>query len=254
MPNDAELRRTGISFTRAFTRHRDVLAEPRHLPDRHVPLAPRRHAHDDRGRPVPRPAPTCPTCCARSARLARQRRGAARPAGRPRSCAGSLRLGPKSGNEPELPAGHRHARDAAARARLPRGVQGQVAPVEAGRRRRLERRGPGADRARLRLRRMGAAGRRRRRQGRHVRRRQRRHHARGLGRGLHAPGGALARPGGPARAVLPGRLARQSRTTCSATRPRSRRAATRRPSSATSACRCRPRSTRTCATSRRCTR
>ena len=33
-PNDAELRRTGISFTRAFTRDRDVLAEPRELPDR----------------------------------------------------------------------------------------------------------------------------------------------------------------------------------------------------------------------------
>ena len=161
------------------------------------------------------------------ARLARQRRGAARAGWRNRVRARAAAARAEERQRARAAARHRHARDAAARARLPRGAQGQVAPVEAGQRARLERRRPGADRARLRLRRLGAAGRRRRRQGRDVRRRQRGHDPRGLGRGLHAPGGAVARP----RATCPSRSAWSSRsstrTTCSATRRRTRRAATR---------------------------
>ena len=137
-------------------RHGDVLAEPGEHPDRHVSVAPRGDAHADRGRPVPRPRATSPTCCAPSRGLAAsgevpRRRLGARVRARPAAARAQERQRARAA------AGHRHARDAAARARLPRGAEGQVAPVEAGRRTRLERRRPGAHRARLRLRRLGAA-------------------------------------------------------------------------------------------------
>ena len=168
---------------------------------------------------------------------------------------GLLRLGPKSGNEPELPPGTETLATLPARARLPRRAQGQVAPHEAGRRRRVERRRRRAHRARLRLRRLGAAGRRRRRQGRDLRRRQRGHHARGLGRGLHAPGGAHGSP----RTDLPEPFC----LVFSLVNPHDvlgypssyeRGGYSARASSATCTCPCRRRSTRTCATSRRCRR
>ena len=156
MPNDAELRRTGISFTRAFTATAMCSPSRATLPHRHVPLAPRGHAHDDRGRPVPRPA--------QRARRAAHGRAAGAPAARSRAAGwptgfvrGHAAARPQERQRARAAGGHRHAGDAAARARLPRRVQGQVAPLEAGQRRRLERRGLGADRARLRLRRLGAA-------------------------------------------------------------------------------------------------
>ena len=64
---------------------------------------------------------------------------------------------------------------------------------------------------------------------------------RGLGRGLHAPGGGwLGRAQTcPSRSAWSSRSS--TRTTCSAIRPRTRRAATRSRTSATSACRCRRR-------------
>ena len=254
---DAERRRAAPDRHQLHARlhrDRDVLAEPGELPDRHVSVAPRRDAHADRGRPVPRP-PQPP-------RRAAHGRAAGGAAARFRArrlarafLRGLLRLGPKSGNEPELPRGHRHARHPAARARLPRGAQGQVAPVEAGRRAALERRRPGADRARLRLRRLGAARRRRRREGRDVRRRQRRHrrsegwdedYTRQMERWLGSadlpepfclvfslvnPHDVLGYPSSYEERRLPGRR-----------------------SSPASACRCRRPSTRTCATSRPCTR
>ena len=252
MPNDAELRRTGVSFTRAFTATAMCSPEPRELAHRQVPLAPRRDADADRGRPASPTPRTSPTCCAPSARLARSGDGQPRAGWRSAFIRGLLRLGPKSGNEPELRAGHRHARDAAARARLPRRVQGQVAPLQAAHGGELERRGPAADRARLRLRRLGAARRRRRRQGRALRRRQRGLHRTRAGtrttRGRWSAGSR--RPTCPSRSASSSRSS--TRTTCSATRRPIEeggyaRGGVRRPGRRRSR---RP-STRTCATSRR---
>ncbi len=121
----------------------------------------------------------------------------------------ALRMGPKSGNEPELPPGI----DTLATLLRERGyhvaMKGKWHLSKPVVRRGVERRRPRADRARLRLRRLGAAGRRRRREVRDVRRRQRRHDAGRVGRGLHAPDGGVARAGRPARAVLPRVLARE---------------------------------------------
>ena len=126
---------------------------------------------------------------------------------------GALQLGPKSGGEPELPA------DLPNVATLLRAAGYHVAykgkwhlthplgggePLLGG----WGYRDAGPARGRLRVRRVGAAGRRRERQGLELRRRQRRRRG-GLGRGLHAPGRALARPRGAAGAVLPDRLAGQ---------------------------------------------
>ena len=95
-------------------------------------------------------------------------------------------------------AGHRHARDAAAQPRLPRRDEGQVAPEQAARTASTGAGRPGAGRARLRLRRMGAARRRRRHQGRRT--------------------SAAATPGAPSRAgtrTTPARWRRGSRArTC----------------------------------------
>ena len=254
MPNDAELRRTGMSFTRAFTATAMCSPSRATLPHRQVPLAARGHAHDDPGRPVPRPGQ-------RARRAAHGRRGwpraaRCRAAGWPTgSCAGALRLGPKSGNEPEL----RPGTETLATLLRERGYhvvfKGKwhlSKPVSGDGWSAADSR---ADRARLRLRRVGAPGRRRRRQGRDVRRGERRHHPRGLGRGLHAPDGEMARraPSFPSRSawsfslVNPARRARlpvlvRAGRLLGGGLPRARRAAAGR------------RSTRTCATSRRCTR
>ena len=77
---------------------------------------------------------------------------------------------------------------------------------------------------------------------------------RGLGRGLHPPGRELARPREPAGAVLPGRLAGQPARRARLPGLLRDAAATRPPSSATSASSCRRPSTRTCAASRSSTR
>ena len=208
MPNDAELRRTGVSFTRAFTasamcspsraslltgtypsRHGvtltmtegDLFPDPRNLPD---------VLRTARGWRVSGEVPR--------GRLARAFG---------RGCCG---CGPQSGNEPELPAGHRHARDAAARARLPRRAaraSGTSPSRSHGRAwsaadpERIERDYGFADweppdaggDAKAETFGGGNAG----------------TTARGLGRGLHTADGGLARPGRPPRAVLPGLLARQ---------------------------------------------
>ena len=135
-----------------------------------------------------------------------QRRGTARAAGRgvparqPADRAQERQRAAAGGRS-------RHARQPAARARLPRGLQGQMAPVQAARRAPLDGRRLRADRARLRVRRVGAARRRWRCQGGHLRRRQRWDHAGGLGRGLHASDGALAGARRPAGALLPRVLA-----------------------------------------------
>ena len=52
MPGDAELRRTGISFTRAFTATAMCSPEPREHAHRHLPCRAWREAHDDRRRPL----------------------------------------------------------------------------------------------------------------------------------------------------------------------------------------------------------
>ena len=187
------------------------------------------------------------------ARPGGERRGAARRGWRAPSCAACCGSGPKSGNEPELPPGIADARDAAARARLPRRAEGQVAPDQAGRRRRA-----GAPPTRSGIERdygfadweppdAGGDAKAETFGGGNAGTTQR-----GLGRGLHAPDGGLARAG----ATCPSRSASSSRsstrTTCSATRRSyERRRLHGATSSATSACRCRRRSTRTCATSRR---
>ena len=112
MPNDAELRRTGISFTNALHSDRDVLAEPRELPDGHVPVAPRRDAHADRGRPVPDPR-NLPDVLRGRSPPGGERRGAARAARTGASLAARCGSGPRAATSPSCRAGIRHARHAA---------------------------------------------------------------------------------------------------------------------------------------------
>ena len=76
----------------------------------------------------------------------------------------------------------------------------------------------------------------------------------GLGRGLHPPDGGVAPAPRPAGALLPGVLAREPSRRARLSGLLPRRAATPPRSSAASACRCRPRSRRTCARSRPCRR
>ena len=166
---------------------------------------------------------------------------------------GALRIGESRGNEPVLPRGMPQPRDAAAGRGLPRRLQGQVAPDPSLQRkgraaRRVGPRRRRADRARLRLRRLGGPRRGRERQGRALRRRQRRRGG-GVGRGLHP-----RRPSaGWGARICPSPSASSSRsstrTTCSATPPRMSAAATPATSSATSASGCRRPSRRICAAS-----
>ena len=133
MPNDAELRRTGISFNRAFTA--TAMCSPSRAsfltgtyPSRHGvtltltegDLFPDQRNLPDVLRTVAR--------LARSGEVPRKRLAS-------RFARGLLRLGPKSGRRARAAAGHRHARDAPARARLPRRAEGQVAPHQARQRR-----------------------------------------------------------------------------------------------------------------------
>ena len=220
MPNDAELRRTGHELHARLHRDGDVLAEPREPPDRHLPVASRGDADDDR-------TATCfPDRAQRPRRAAHRRRGWRSSgevprgrAGRARSCRGLAAARPQERQRARAAAGHRHPGHAAARARLPRRAEGQVAPLQAGRRRRLERRRPAAHRARLRLRRLGPVRGRRRRQGDVLRRRAAGHHAGAAGTRTTR---ARWRPGSrgrtcPSPSASSG--ASSTRTTCSATRP-----------------------------------
>ena len=99
MPNDAELRRTGISFTRAFTATAMCSPSRATLPHRHVSLAPRSHAHDDRGRPVPRPGQRARR--AAHGRAARASAARCRAAGWPiASCGARCGSGPRAATSP----------------------------------------------------------------------------------------------------------------------------------------------------------
>ena len=131
MPNDAELRRTGISFTRAFTATAMCSPSRASLLTGTLSVAPRRDADAHRGRPVPRP-PQRPRRAAHGRPAVAQRRGAARGGSARGVPARAAAAGAEERQRARAAARHRHARDAAARARLPRGAQGQVAPVEAG--------------------------------------------------------------------------------------------------------------------------
>ncbi len=123
---------------------------------------------------------------------------------------GALRLGPKGGGEPELPADIPTLGSRLREAGYTRRLQGQVAPDDAPRRtRRLGSGGRRAPGTRLRLPRLGAARRGREHRSGGLRRRQCRRLAGGLRRGLRPPGRALPRRRRPARAVLSHRLARQ---------------------------------------------
>ena len=170
MPNDAELARTGLSFNNGFC-NTAMCSPSRATPaHRHVPGRARGRADADRGRPAARPAqlpggrrPRWP---------ADPRRGEA-PKRRVLCAVRARRPRPRPQHRRRARAAARHpdAGDAAARARLPRRLQGQVAPHPSARAeassdaRRLERARRRAARARLRLRRLGAARRRRERQG-----------------------------------------------------------------------------------------
>ena len=163
-PNDAELRRTGINFTRAFTA--TAMCSPSRAsfltgkyPSRHgVTLT---MTEGDLW-PDARNLPDVLRTVAGLAASGETPRGRlARAFAR-----GLFRLGPKSGNEPELPPGI----DTLATLLRERGYHVAIKgkwhlskPVNGSR---VECRGPGAHRARLRLRGLGAAGRGRRREGR----------------------------------------------------------------------------------------
>ena len=253
MPNDAELRRTGMTFTSAFVAtacaRRAARAPHRQYPSRHgVTLT----LTD--GDLLPDAAHACPTCV-RARRRARPTRATARRAPAAQLRRGLLRA--RAQERRASPSCRRRRRPwpRCCASRLPRRAQGQVAPDQAGRRRRV---GPRPTRARIerdygfadweppdaggdaKAEHFGGgnAGPQRRRAGTRTTR-------------------ARWRPGSPAP-TCPSRSAWSSRsstrTTCSATRARTSAAATRAASSTTSASRCRRRSTRTCATSRPCRR
>ncbi len=210
-------------------RHGDVLAQPRQPADRHLPVAPRGTADDDRGRPLPRSARTCPTCCGRrrawrwsgevprlrlaealrpraAAARAEERQRARAPARHPPRSATLLRergyhVALKGKWHLTKPVNRRRAGATPIRARLERDYGfADWEPPDAG----------------------GDA------KARHVRRRPRRHDADRAGtRTTRARWSA-----GWRRRTSPSRSASSSRsstpTTCSATRRPSRRAATRR--------------------------
>ena len=156
----------------AFTATAMCSPEPRELPHRHVSLAPRRDAHADRGRPLAGP-PQPARRAAHGRAAGGERRGRRARAWRARSCAACCAWARRAADEPELPPGMPTLATHAARARLPRRAQGQVAPHKPVTGASWSAADTRAHRARLRLRRLGAAGRRRRRQGRALRRRQR---------------------------------------------------------------------------------
>ena len=192
-------------------------------------------------------------CCAAAGRTAR----AAGRGSSARGCCGSARApATRPSCRPDVP----NLASAPARRGLRGRLQGQVAPHPSQRqegRRGLLGGWTAADAERL-ERDYGfadweAARRGRERQGRELRRRQRRRR-RGLGRGLHPPGRALARPGEPAGAVLPRRLARQPPRRARLSGLLRDRRLLGVASSATSASSCRRPSTRTCAASRASTR
>ena len=182
---------------------------------------------------------------------------APRPPCGSRFARGALRLGPSSGDEPVLPpempnmatllrdAGYEVAYKGKWHLTHPVGGSDLLGGWGAGGRRAL--------RARLRLRRLGAARRRRERQGGELRRRQRGRRARAGTRSTPA------RPSDGSRApTCPSRSAWSSRwstpTTSSATRPPIVRGGYARTDFASSVSACRRPSTRTCATSRPSTR
>ena len=165
MPNDAELRRTGISFNRAFTA--TAMCSPSRAsfltgtyPSRHgvtLTLTEGDLFPDQRN---------LPDVLRTVARLAPQRRGPAQAPGQPLRCAGCCASARRA-------AASRSCRRASTRSRRmlrERGyhvaLKGKWHLTQARQRARVDRRRPRAHRARLRLRRLGAAGRRRRRQGR----------------------------------------------------------------------------------------
>ena len=135
MPNDAELARTGLTFTNAFcatamcSPSRATLFTGRYPADHGVELT--LTAADLR--PDPRNTPAV------AATMADILRRSQAPAGRvlQQFARGALRLGPKTGDEPVLPVGMANLAKLLRGARLPRRLQGQVAPLAPVRRRGL---------------------------------------------------------------------------------------------------------------------
>ncbi len=126
MPERRRARPHRAQLQQRLLQHGDVLAEPGDAVHRPLSGRARRRADADCGRPAPGPRQHPGGARGDGGIL---RHGEAPPGGSlPQFARGALGLDRSTGGETELPTGTADAGDAAARARLPRRLQGQVAP------------------------------------------------------------------------------------------------------------------------------